>query len=622
MFVPRLQVGRIARRSWVGGLVLVAAVGLAQPTGVQAETPHAAANSCSSTPGIKPLIRGLVDRGVAPPAAGLDASSINVDWSTMEPSQGVLIDPTIDPILEAADAPGCTPIRIRIISGFNATPPWILNTLGSVTVINPYSQTQGTAGLFWTTNVEQDYETFEQMLAARYEFIPNVVEFVVSECALFYPEPFVLGTSEPTNDTNLLKAGYSETADQTCLRREIDQAADDWPTTRIGVSFNPYQSLNTASNSKGYTVGTDEAYTVQMMAYCRYTLGPRCVLENDSIRDPISLVGNGQPYYNEMYAEMTGASGKVDLTLYGLNADVTLGAPIAFQTATDGTTDNIGDFWGTLEWAAQQHAASVELPLDTTYPTTGGAGAPAWQTLVEVSQWFQDTPSFTGDALTATQGTPTTGAVGTVALSELAAYDTQVPYGDVGSVPFDNVSAVITWPNGTVQPALVSIGTGPQASSVTCGGTAGCTVTVFSGGYTFPELPGSGTGSVAITLAQNGAPYTPADGVTVAGSFPVTVLPGALTLKTFTVTPAKSAPTATLAATFADADPLGVVADYSVRVTWGDGTSSVLTAKAISKGFSVSGSHRYKRAGKDTVTITIVDSGGATVSGSRPITVR
>ncbi len=186
-----------------------------------------------------------------------------------------------------------------------------------------------------------------------------------------------------------------------------------------------------------------------------------------------------------------------------------MGAPIAFQTATAGTGNAIGDLWATLEWAVQQHAASVELPLDGTYPTTGSAGEPAWQTLPEVSQWFQDTPAFSGNAVSATQGTSTAGdAVGAVALNELAAYDTQVPYRDVGSVPFDTVSAVITWPNGVVQAGLVSLGSGTPMPSATCD-TAICTVMVFSGGYTFPELPVSGAGSVAITLADNGAVYTP-----------------------------------------------------------------------------------------------------------------
>ena len=60
-----------------------------------------------------------------------------------------------------------------------------------------------------------------------------------------------------------------------------------------------------------------------------------------------------------MYAAMTGASGPIDLTLSGLNVNVPLGAPLAFQTAVD---SKVGDFWGTLEWAKENHASSVELP--------------------------------------------------------------------------------------------------------------------------------------------------------------------------------------------------------------------------------------------------------------------
>jgi hypothetical protein len=103
---------------------------------------------------------------------------------------------------------------------------------------------------------------------------------------------------------------------------------------------------------------------------------------------------------------------------------------------------------------------------------------------------------------------------------------------------------------------------------------------------------------------------------------PVSVTPALLTLRSFTVTAARSAPTVKLAATFADADPLGVAADYSVQISWGDGTTSEVVAQPAGKGFSVGASHRYPRAGKETVAITIVDTGGASVSARRAVTVR
>jgi len=347
----------------LGILVLAAGLGLVQPVTGRAASSGVASKSCTSPPGVRPLIRGLVDRNVAPPAANLDASSINVAWSALEPTKGALVSTADDPIWAAVHAAGCTPIRIRVLAGM-ATPSWALSDSGQVSVINPYSSTPGTAGDFWTTAYMQDYDAFEVLLATRYKNVPNIAEFVVSRCALFYPEPFILGTSIATNDQNLVDAGYTEAADQQCQQEEIDTAAKDWPSQRIGVSFNPYQVLNPSGAT--YTTSIDEPYTAQMMAYCRHTLGSRCVLENDSIRDPISGLG---PSYAPMYSAMAA-----------------LGAPIAFQTATE---TNIGDFWGTLVWAHHMHASSVELPVDGTYPTTGGTGAPAWETLAHVAKWFE-----------------------------------------------------------------------------------------------------------------------------------------------------------------------------------------------------------------------------------------
>ena len=612
--VTRFRKWRIGRWSRLAGVAVAACFVLGQVTSASGEVRHSEAGSCASVSGIKPLIRGLVDRGVAPPAANLQASSINVPWNALEPAGPGLV--AGNPIDQAIAAAGCTPLRIRVLAGI-ATPAWVLSLTGSVNVTNPYSDTPEVAGDFWTSEYASLYGNLESELAAAYQSVPNVVEFVVSRCALFYPEPFIIGTSVVANDTNLLAAGYTEASDQQCQQEEIDTAAADWPTTRIGVSFNPYQTLASSTNAKGYVTGTDEAYTEQMMAYCRYTLGQRCVLENDSIRDPISAVGGTQPYYSEMYAAMTGASGRVVLTLNGADVAVALGAPIAFQTAT---ASNIGDFWGTLEWAEEQHAASVELPLDGTYPTSGGAGAPAWQTLAEVSQWFESTPALATVAITATQGKTTAGdRLATLTLSELPAVDTTTPYGDVGSVPFDTVSAVITWPTGTQQSALVGLGnTGTPAASVTCAVQA-CTVAIYSGGYTFPEAPVTGPALVAITLDGG---TTPASGVPVSGSIPLTVVPAPLSLRTLTVTPAKSVPTATLSVRFADADPLGVAADYTILVAWGDGTSSTVPARSAGSAFSATASHRYARSGKVTVTITITDTGGATLSASRAITLR
>ncbi len=66
-------------------------------------------------------------------------------------------------------------------------------------------------------------------------------------------------------------------------------------------------------------------------------------------------------------------------------------------------------------------------------------------------------------------------------------------------------------------------------------------------------------------------------------------------------------------ATFTDADPNGVVSEYTASINWGDGTASTAgtVSAATGGGFEVKGSHTYAAAGQYTTTVTIDDVGGA-----------
>jgi hypothetical protein len=76
-------------------------------------------------------------------------------------------------------------------------------------------------------------------------------------------------------------------------------------------------------------------------------------------------------------------------------------------------------------------------------------------------------------------------------------------------------------------------------------------------------------------------------------------------------------------ATFTDADPHGVVSEYTASINWGDGTASTAgtVSAAAGGGFEVKGSHTYATAGQYTITVTINDVGGAktTATGSADI---
>jgi hypothetical protein len=555
---------------------------------------------------MKPLIRGLVDRKQIPPAANLQGAVIEVRWSALEPlAAGLVPNNHIDTAIAAA---GCTtPLRIRVLAGMFA-PDWVKQASGIVNVTNPFDGKTGTVGQFWTDPFRQAYDNLQTELAAKYDSLPNLDEVVVSRCSMFYPEPFLRGTSIASNVKNLRLAGYTLAADQQCQLQEIDSTVSAWTTARVGVSFNPYQVIN----SDG-TTGVDESFTEQVMGYCRYTAGQRCVLENDSIRDPIS----GLPaLYGQMYAVMSGAAGPVHLTLNGLDTHVQMGAPIAFQTAV---AARIGDFWGTLVWARQHHAASVELPVDG-YPLAGGAGAPAWQTLAEVAQWFQEDPALAAMPAAAVEGSSTRGlGLANLTLDETAAVDTMAGYGDVGSVPFDTVSAEVDWPDGAVEPALVAIGQSPPAVTAMCSQQP-CNAVVQSGGHQ-PLDEASAAAAVHIALTGGGVTYLPADGISLNAAPAISVADQPLTGDPVAFSAVSGATYSGPIGSFQDSNVLasaldgnGTTPEFSFSIDWGDRTALDTSTGTFTIGacgttcpVQLNGIHTYANSGTYAVSMVVAD---------------
>ncbi len=71
----------------------------------------------------------------------------------------------------------------------------------------------------------------------------------------------------------------------------------------------------------------------------------------------------------------------------------------------------------------------------------------------------------------------------------------------------------------------------------------------------------------------------------------------------------------TLTTIFTDADPNGTVSDYTASINWGDNTPpSAATLGSKGPSFSATGSHKYAKHGTYTVTVTIKDAGGSSVT--------
>jgi hypothetical protein len=172
-------------------------------------------------------------------------------------------------------------------------------------------------------------------LAARYDGVPEVRDVVVSRCTLTTAEPFLRMTSDQTSMNNLIAAGFTTAADHTCHQQQVDVHKAVWPRTTSSVAFTPYQQIN-----PDRTKTIDETWTESMITYCRTQLGPRCVLESNSIKDPSVPRA---PSYGPMYD-------KIKAT----------GPPIAYQTASP--NNGLTSLCNTLGWAVSQATGAVELP--------------------------------------------------------------------------------------------------------------------------------------------------------------------------------------------------------------------------------------------------------------------
>jgi hypothetical protein len=297
--------------------------------------------------GIKPVIQGLIANRDRVPARShwgvVEGFVVDATWADLQPEPGgpVAPDNVIDQaVAEVRDlakngGPATMALKVRVRGGIFA-PEWAKAMDGApIAVVD--DENRGTVGRFWTEAYGRAYADLQARLASRYDQVPEIAQAEISRCTTFYAEPFLRQFGDPETQANLLAAGYTAAADVTCQRQQIE-AHQVWGRTRSGLMLNPYQRINPDA-----TVTPDVSVTMAMMDHCRAVLGPRCVLQNASIRFP-QQDGKG---YAEMYRAISAR-----------------GAPIAFQTAAPA---RIGDPRQTLLEAASAGANSVEL--NRSYPT-------------------------------------------------------------------------------------------------------------------------------------------------------------------------------------------------------------------------------------------------------------
>jgi hypothetical protein len=162
-------------------------------------------------------------------------------------------------------------------------------------------------------------------------------------------------------------------------------------------------------------------------------------------------------------------------------------------------------------------------------------------------------------------------------------------------------TASIDWGDGTTSAGTIVAGTTPGKFTVT-------------GSHTYAEESGATPYAVTVTITDGSATATAHSKAAVADAS----LGG--TFVSFSPTAGK--PFTGVVARFTDHDPGGTLTDYSATIDWGDGNTSAGTIALISgTTFRVSGSNTYTTAGTYTVSVTIQDVGGASVTVHGTITV-
>jgi hypothetical protein len=183
-------------------------------------------------------------------------------------------------------------------------------------------------------------------------------------------------------------------------------------------------------------------------------------------------------------------------------------------------------------------------------------------------------------AVNATEGTSFTGAV--------ASFTDADPNGAAA-----DYTATISWGDGTT-----------SAGTIAANGSGGFTVT---GTHNYAE---EGSYAVSVSIGDAG-------GASASSGSTASVADAALTASGSSLASTEGAVLNGVVASFTDADPGAVAADFTATITWGDGhTSTGTIAPNGSGGFNVSGSNTYAEEGNYNISVAISDAGGAKTSAA------
>jgi hypothetical protein len=283
------------------------------------------------------------------------------------------------------------------------------------------------------------------------------------------------------------------------------------------------------------------------------------------------------------------------------------GATVATFTDAD-PAGAAGDYSASVNWGDGDTTASISIVAD-------GSVAGQFDVVATKSH-----PYGEGGNYAVTVNIADTGGAGVVAHSSAAVSDSALAATSNSFVPTEGINFSVIVASftdaDTTEPlssytASINWGDG-KSSSGTLRKTATAGLFRVVGSHIYTE---AGTYSVTVSINDSG------------GGFAQTTLnervkDGALSGSAVSFGAVRGQLFSGFVANFSDADPLGELHDFSSRIRWGDGTSSLATVTVNSSGgFSIKGSHKYSTAGTFTFSVVIADVDGArlTVNGTATV---
>jgi hypothetical protein len=273
-------------------------------------------------------------------------------------------------------------------------------------------------------------------------------------------------------------------------------------------------------------------------------------------------------------ASFTVTVNDTDLALTSMPANITTDATSPQGAVVTYTPPTAVEEESPLPSVSCDHASSSTFPIGTTTVTCTVSDSD--DTNSPFSQSFTVTvnPVLTasGTSVSATEGKSFSGVV----VATGTAYGT------------GTLSASVDWGDGQISSGTVTLAKDGSYS--------------VTGSHVYDE---EGPFAIKVTVSGSGGPSATA-------SSSASVADAALTANTPTVVINKLA--VTVSTVFFDANPNGTASDYTATINWGDGSSSTATISTNSTNFTATGSHSYRKHTTYTVTVTIKDAGGSSVT--------